>query len=364
MGVAAQILDHLGRSAEGRLGVDHPFGLADRRQVLSEGGGIPQGFQIGEELEFAVGISLFESLQKEAAEQAAEYPHGEKETRQASLPLPVGGEAAAGNHAVQVGMQMQVLPPGVQHGEETDLRAQVFGVAGDGEQGSGHGAEQDLVDDFFVVEGDGGDLFRHGEDHVEVLHRQQFGEALLDPALARQPLALGTMAIAAGAIHDARVLAVVAPFDGAAQRGGTAVLDGLHQAVLMQGQGMRLPVGGAVLSKDVGQLGSRLGHGRARLGTAVDGSDFWPGPAAQFLTGLQVIQGALGVGDELRGDGGVVGGGVDALMAEQDLDDADIGAVFQQVGGEAVAQGVDGDVFADAGPVGRPYGRPPAGRRE
>jgi hypothetical protein len=31
-------------------------------------------------------------------------------------------------------MQMQVLPPGVQHGEETDLRAQVFRVAGDGKQ--------------------------------------------------------------------------------------------------------------------------------------------------------------------------------------------------------------------------------------
>src|ERR1035438_574930 len=68
------------------------------------------------------------------------------------------------------------------------------------------------------------------------------------------------MAVAPGAIDDACVLAVVAPFDGAAQGGGTAVHDGLHEAVLMQGQGMCLPVGGAVLSKDVGQLGSRPGH--------------------------------------------------------------------------------------------------------
>jgi len=28
---------------------------------------------------------------------------------------------------------------------------------------------------------------------VEILHRQQFGETLLDPALPRQALALGTM---------------------------------------------------------------------------------------------------------------------------------------------------------------------------
>jgi hypothetical protein len=153
---------------------------------------------------------------------------------------------------------------------------------------------------------------------VEVLHRQQFGEALLDPALPCQPLALGTVAVAAGAIDDARVLAVVAPFDGATQCGGTAVLDGLHEAMLMQGQGMRLPVGGAVLSKDVGQLGSRPGHAYcAGAGTAVVGSDLALGPAAEFFTGLQVIQGALGAGDELLRDSRVVRGGIDALMTEQ-----------------------------------------------
>src|SRR5580700_5830152 len=33
------ILEHR-RAAEGRLGIDHPIGLADRRQVLSEGRGL------------------------------------------------------------------------------------------------------------------------------------------------------------------------------------------------------------------------------------------------------------------------------------------------------------------------------------
>ena len=83
------------------------------------------------------------------------------------------------------------------------------------------------------------------------------------------------MAVAAGPIAGMGELAVVAPFDGAAQQRRTAGLDGLHQTVLMQGQGMRLPVGGAVLSKDVGELGSWLGHAYcAAAGTAVVGSDF------------------------------------------------------------------------------------------
>jgi hypothetical protein len=64
---------------------------------------------MGEELEFTGGISFFESFQEEAAEQAAEYTHGEKESRQASLPLTVGRESAAGNHAVQVRMQASAL---------------------------------------------------------------------------------------------------------------------------------------------------------------------------------------------------------------------------------------------------------------
>jgi hypothetical protein len=56
------------------------------------------------------------------------------------------------------------------------------------------------------------------------------------------------------------LLAVVAPFDRTAQSGRATGLNGLHQLVLMQGQSVGLPVGGAVLSKDVGQLQGWLGH--------------------------------------------------------------------------------------------------------
>ena len=138
----------------------------------------------------------------------------------------------------------------------------MLGIGGNGEQGFGGGAEENVVDDLFVVEGDGGDLFGQSEDHVEVLDGQQLGGALLEPLGARQSLALGAVPVAAGAIVDVRVLAVVAPFDDAAQRRSAAGLDGLHQAVLMQGQGVGLPVGGAVLSKDVGQLQGWRGHQR------------------------------------------------------------------------------------------------------
>ena len=43
----------------------------------------------------------------------------------------VWGKTAGGNDAVYVGMRLQVLPPGVQHTEEADLRAQMVRIGGD-----------------------------------------------------------------------------------------------------------------------------------------------------------------------------------------------------------------------------------------
>ena len=79
---------------------------------------------------------------------------------------------------------------------------------------------------------------------------------------------------------------------------------------------MGLPVRRAVLSKDVGQFQGWLLQGLrpwfAWLGVAVD-----------------VIERTHGSGHHLRADAGVAGGGVDLAMAEEDLNDADVGAVFE-----------------------------------
>jgi hypothetical protein len=60
----------------------------------------------------------------------------------------------------------------VQYGEETDLHAQMLGVAGNREQRGCYRAEQYLGTAFFVVESDGVTLLRHREYDVELLDRQ------------------------------------------------------------------------------------------------------------------------------------------------------------------------------------------------
>src|ERR1017187_1377549 len=96
----------------------------------------------------------------------------------------------------------------------------------------------------------------------------------------------------------------------------------------MQGQGMSLPVRRAILSKDVGQLQSWLRQGLR--------------PEFAFAAvAIQVVERADGGGHGVRAHLGVTRGGLDAAVAEQDLNDTDIRTVFQQVSAKTVAQGVD-----------------------
>ena len=66
-------------------------------------------------------------------------------------------------------MMVQVLPPGVEHGNQPERGAEMLGVGGEAQR-LGCRLEQDAVDDGLVLEGDLGDRRRHGEDNVEVGH--------------------------------------------------------------------------------------------------------------------------------------------------------------------------------------------------
>ena len=58
MGVAAEILDDVLRSAEGRLGIDDPFALPQRGQIIGEGLRIAQRLDLAEKLEFALSVGF------------------------------------------------------------------------------------------------------------------------------------------------------------------------------------------------------------------------------------------------------------------------------------------------------------------
>ena len=136
------------------------------------------------------------------------------------------------------------------------LRAQMPGIGGNsGERLSG-GAKQDPIDGGLVLEGDLARQRRQGKDDVEILHRQQFGLSVHEPFGARQPLALGTMTVAAGVVGDACRAAIIALLDVPAERRSPARCDGAHDAPLDAAEmpGTSLPKRFAVVAEDVRHL--------------------------------------------------------------------------------------------------------------
>ena len=107
-------------------------------------------------------------------------------------------EAAGGNHTMDMRMKLELLIPGVQHAEETNLCAEVSGIASDFEKSFRTGAKQEIVDDLFVLQHQWGQVAGECEDHVQVARGEKFSSTRSDPAFASSGLTLRAMAITAG----------------------------------------------------------------------------------------------------------------------------------------------------------------------
>ena len=144
-------------------------------------------------------VSLLETFDELAAKDFAEYVFWKEEARISGMhPVRVVvGEAAGGHDAVDMRMVLQLLIPGVEDTEETDLSAQTPGIRGDLHQCLGTGAEEQAVDHFFVLQCQRGQLMGEREDDMGVGRRQQFGASRFEPAFARLALALRAVPVAA-----------------------------------------------------------------------------------------------------------------------------------------------------------------------
>jgi len=153
----------------------------------------------------------------------------------------------------------EILSPCVQNAEGTGLGAEIAPVAANGGKHVHAGVEQQIVEQSLIVKDQRIEFDRNGEDHMEVCDGQQLPLPLLEPAGARQRTAFGTVTVAAGVIADKVFAAMAALIDMAAECGRPADLNGAHGPQNGKRQSMGLPVGLAVLSKDIGhfQRGAR-----------------------------------------------------------------------------------------------------------
>jgi len=155
MGVGAEIPQHLIGSAEGRFAVHHPPQAVELMDQAPEEPRLHQSFEHALKDQFSGGVGLLESLQKFAAEDLAENAFREKEARAARM-LPVRviwRQTSGGDHTVNVRMMLELLIPGVEDAEESNLGAEVFWICGNFYKRLRTAAEQQAVHQVFVPQG-------------------------------------------------------------------------------------------------------------------------------------------------------------------------------------------------------------------
>jgi hypothetical protein len=214
VGLAAEIAQRVFRAAEGWLGIDDPVVAEQGSEPCGEGPWFRQCCEVTVERELVLVEGGLQSGDELAAKDPAEHLHRQEETVARRDPTGVvGSEAASGGHAVDMGMKLEPLVPGMEHAEEADLSAQVAGIASDLQQGSGAGLNEQAVDHALVLECERSEFTRQREDEVHVAGGQLFLFACLEPAHTSVRLASGAMPVATRVIGDGRGVAA----------GGTAV---------------------------------------------------------------------------------------------------------------------------------------------
>ena len=159
--VAAQVAQYVLWTAEGTLRVDHPVVAEQLTEPGGEGLGLGEKSQISMKSELAIGKRAFESGHELATENPAEHFDWQKERVTGFDPTGViGRQTTSRDYRMHVRVVFQFLIPGVQHAEEADFRAEVFGVARDLQEGFRAGLEQQTVNHFLVLQGQGRQFVR------------------------------------------------------------------------------------------------------------------------------------------------------------------------------------------------------------
>ena len=172
-GCSGQIVQDVLRPAERLFRVDHPVFAEQRTQECGEGLVLHQRQAGPKEDKLVLPVSAFQPRHELSTKYAAQYPDWQEEAIGRANPLVViRRESPAGHDAVNVGMRLQRLPPGMQDAQESDLRAEVFRIGGDFQQGRCAGVEQELEEHFLVLPDEGNQRMWHAEDQMVIVDRR------------------------------------------------------------------------------------------------------------------------------------------------------------------------------------------------
>ena len=147
---------------------------------------------------------------------------------------------------MDVGMQEQVLSPGVQDADHANLCAQVFAIDSDLQQGLRAGGEQQVLEQTRVLQRQHIEFVGHGEHDMEVTGGQEFAFAGRHPALARLRLALGAVPVSARVVRDSLMTATRTGIAMTAQSSGATTQYGTKRFELLKAKAGSIPIQEAI----------------------------------------------------------------------------------------------------------------------
>jgi hypothetical protein len=110
--------------------------------------------------------------------------------------LAIGAESAAGDDDVEMGMEVELLTPGVEHSGEAQITAQA--MASELEEGLAGAMEEQRIKAGGIEQNQRVEFLGQSEDAMIIGDGKQAGQLVLEPAAAFGGQAPGTMTVAAG----------------------------------------------------------------------------------------------------------------------------------------------------------------------
>lgn len=212
VGIAPDVFEHLTDSLSRRLGIYDPVfveallagGLRDKKSLLLQ--------------------PACQQIHETPTELTAHSSDGE-EKRGAStamylMPYAISVNSSAGYNAVDMGVVKKIRSPRMEDGCHTSLESLIVGKS---INSAPCGLEHTVVELPLVSHCNGMQTVRHGEYDMEVLGRDDFFPAELNPLLTLLLLALGAMPVTAAVVADSDVPAFGTHLDMPAQGTGTAL---------------------------------------------------------------------------------------------------------------------------------------------
>src|SRR5713101_7121782 len=164
---------------------------------------------------------------------------------------------------MDMGMEPELLIPGMQHGEEADFRTEVFRIASDFEKCFCTSAKQQIVDDFLVLQSQWSKLRRKCEDHMDVARREKLSLTCGDPAFPSRGLTLRAVPISAGVVRDGGAMPTAgALIEMTAECGGATARNGQQYFDVLPAEPLAISFdeGSSRAADEIGHLEGRPAH--------------------------------------------------------------------------------------------------------